>query len=528
MYIDNIARNNRKTIAVISFFIVIEYAIAQSIPYCIKILSDSIVNVDLTGLAGICVLLVIAGVVKFASTLAADIYYWKFTNSLGMQLLNEFLGKVLDASKSDLSRSDPDSLLRIATSDIDRLKQSLVKQYFVSVSTCVSLAILLFFVVLLDIKLAFITIAWYALFYFVSRKFIDRISQQRITERMKYSSVVSFAKDAIFGASEFKYFSHKDEFFKNIDEKLETYNDANSKVMISHSLSQYIAIIGNFTTIAIILLYKHLLATDISTGSLFAMYMYTVKYSDIFDSILFLRTLRKDNESYKKPIVDFMLNGTESCRNQNECIASIESIAAAKLSVSFNDCIRAFSHVFKKGCTYIICGKSGVGKSTLANALAREIPCTPASLFYNGRPAELVCQKSLNERIAVLNQNPYLINGSIEENMRMFHSEYDRQDVEEIACFLDLPDIYAPIGVSEIEKVSGGERKRIAFARLFLCLQHKDLVILDETFANLDRELISKIARRIKELCAEKILVVVTHDDFVKQQFESACIIELN
>lgn len=79
--------------------------------------------------------LVVAGFVQYVSDYLADKYYWHFTNSIGFQLLRDFVAVVLNSNKKVFSHMSPDELSRMATSDIPQLQQAIIKQYFISIST---------------------------------------------------------------------------------------------------------------------------------------------------------------------------------------------------------------------------------------------------------------------------------------------------------------------------------------------------------------------------------------------------------
>lgn len=120
---------------------------------------------------------------------------------------------------------------------------------------------------------------------------------------------------------------------------------------------------------------------------------------------------------------------------------------------------------------------------------------------------------------AYISQNVYLINGTIQDNINLFNIEsFDNDIINDILGFPN-PDFY--LGNSELDKISGGERKRIAFGRLLRCIESKDVILIDETFANLDKENSKKIADSIIDKINEKILIVVSHDDFVKNIFRT-------
>ncbi|EMB21710.1 hypothetical protein HMPREF9733_02047 [Treponema denticola SP33] len=99
----------------------------------------------------------------------------------------------------------------------------------------------------------------------------------------------------------------------------------------------------------------------------------------------------------------------------------------------------------------------------------------------------------------------------------MFNDRYSDAELETAAKIAGIKDLTQHIGTSEIDKVSGGERKRIALARLMLNIAEKDLIILDETFANLDINSIHSILTQVLNKSKDKILIIISHDEAVQK-----------
>ncbi len=191
--------SKKKELLLITTFMLIAQLLSQGIPTLIKFISDNFLESPPAIILLLAGGLVTAGFVQYFSDYFADKYYWKFTNGIGLELLREFLMVVLNSSKQVFSKMSPNELSRMATSDIQQLKEAIIKQYFISISTLIKVITLLAFVLLLDYTLGIITILWYILFYFLSKKLIDKIAKDRISERTNYTEVIALAKDAVYG-----------------------------------------------------------------------------------------------------------------------------------------------------------------------------------------------------------------------------------------------------------------------------------------------------------------------------------------
>jgi len=518
MSIFKLILSKKKELLIITLFMIAAQLLSQGIPTLIKFISDNFLDSPPLLVLALAGGLTAAGFVQYFSDYLADKYYWKFTNGIGLELLKEFLMIVMNSKTLVFSKMSPDELSRMATSDIQQLKEAVIKQYFISISTVIKVLTLLLFVLLLDYKLGLITILWYILFYCVSKKLVDKISKDRINERANYTEVMALAKDAVYGNFDLKYYASYEGFFKHLEKINKKYISSHISLMLTGSQSRYLKYIGNFTSIAIIICYKNFISPNVSTGTILAMYMYSMNYAAVFNSILTLRTYSKDVKALKKPVEDFFKLAKEKENDASIICKEINNIKLKNLSVSYDDknIFSSFNCEFTKNNVYLINGKSGAGKTSLINALLGEIDYK-GSILFNDVQFENIDRNSLKEKIGIIHQNIYLIGGTVKENILLFNDRYSDAELETAAKIAGIKDLTQHIGTSEIDKVSGGERKRIALARLMLNIAEKDLIILDETFANLDINSIHSILTQVLNKSKDKILIIISHDEAVQK-----------
>lgn len=246
-----IIMSNKKDLFKITVFMLLANVITQGIPTLIKVLSDKVGEFSIKYVLCISLFVIILGFLEYLSNILADKYYFIYTNNIGNQLLEKLLKAVLRLKSSQLREYNPDNLLRIATDDIVQMKNSIVKEFFISISTIISVIILFIFVVNLDYKLAAITFVWYIGYYYISNKIISSISKKRSIERQNYTDVVSYSKDIIYGTNDFKYFANFNSLFNNIKNTNNKYNESNVKLMVTSSMARYLTYIGSFTNMGL-------------------------------------------------------------------------------------------------------------------------------------------------------------------------------------------------------------------------------------------------------------------------------------
>lgn len=146
---------------------------------------------------------------------------------------------------------------------------------------------------------------------------------------------------------------------------------------------------------------------------------------------------------------------------------------------------------FEKNKKYLIKGESGSGKSTLSRLLLKFNKNYSGNIllgdeFYNEIDSDYV-----NERISYINQEPYIFDMTLKENIDL-KSRCSDEDVEKLIKDVKLDKLLIDLGGLDKKidktkrKVSGGEKARIAIARALT--ENKPIIIADEVLANLDEE----------------------------------------
>lgn len=161
-------------------------------------------------------------------------------------------------------------------------------------------------------------------------------------------------------------------------------------------------------------------------------------------------------------------------------------------------------------------GKSGAGKTTLANLLLRFYDVQSGAIRIDGQNIADATQASLRSQIAVIPQDTSLFHRTLMENIRYGRLDATDEEVVQAAkqAFADefiqkLPDRYDTMVGERGVKLSGGQRQRIAIARAIL--KDSPILILDEATSALDSESEQKIQASLKDLMQGKTVIAIAH-----------------
>ncbi len=180
------------------------------------------------------------------------------------------------------------------------------------------------------------------------------------------------------------------------------------------------------------------------------------------------------------------------------------------------DVLQDVSLVIEPGETVALVGASGSGKSTLSSLIPRLYDVTGGAVLIDGHNVRDLTQHSLRAAIGVVSQDPHLFHESIGANL--LYARPDATEAElDAACrgarihdaIAALPDGYDTIVGERGYRLSGGEKQRLAIARLLL--KNPAMMILDEATSHLDNENEAHVQAAFEEALKGRTALVIAH-----------------
>jgi len=181
-----------------------------------------------------------------------------------------------------------------------------------------------------------------------------------------------------------------------------------------------------------------------------------------------------------------------------------------------NQILSNINFSIEKNETVAIVGKSGSGKSTIANLIPRFYNHSSGEILIDGKPITDFSLNHLRSSISIVNQSPSLFNDTISKNIAYGDDSIDVEKLKESAklsgCdefISNLPEGYeSEIGDDGV-LLSGGQRQRLAIARAF----YKDspIIILDEATSALDTESELIVQEALEKLITDRTTIVIAH-----------------
>jgi ATP-binding cassette subfamily B protein len=178
--------------------------------------------------------------------------------------------------------------------------------------------------------------------------------------------------------------------------------------------------------------------------------------------------------------------------------------------------LKGVNAAIEPGQTVALVGPSGGGKTTLSMLVARLADVSRGAIRIDGVDLRDLTQDSLHASIGVVTQDPHLFHDTVIANLRYAKPEATMPEIEAAAraaqiheVIAELPEGYSTIVGERGYRLSGGEKQRLAIARMLL--KDPRIVILDEATSHLDSENEHLVQRALSTALSRRTAVVIAH-----------------
>ncbi|MDW1522117.1 lipid A ABC transporter ATP-binding protein/permease MsbA [Vibrio sp. Vb5032] len=254
---------------------------------------------------------------------------------------------------------------------------------------------------------------------------------------------------------------------------------------------------------------------------------FTVVFSAMFGLMRPLKALTNVTSQFQRGMAAsqtlFALIDLEPEKNEGKLIVERANGDVSVKNVSFTytgaekPALENVSFDIPRGKTVALVGRSGSGKSTIANLFNRFYDVDSGSITLDGHDIRDYELKNLRQQFALVSQNVHLFNDTIANNIAYAtDGQYERSDIEKAATLAHAMEFIGKMddGLDTMigengASLSGGQRQRVAIARALL--RDAPVLILDEATSALDTESERAIQAALDELQKDKTVLVIAH-----------------
>ena len=460
-----------------------------------------------------------------------------FAEKMAYDMRNSLYVHIQNLSFTYHNDVDAGDLIQRCTSDIDTIKTFTSAQFpqvmhiIGSVSAGIfQLAFIspqLMLITLCVVPIVLVTSIMY--FKFVRRKF-DEIE---VVE----SDMTTVIQENVNGVRVVKAFAMEQHEIKRFDEQNKKFRDESKK--LSDAMAKFwgfsdglIFLQYGATMIAAILLNR---SGAISTGDIMAGIMY------ISMLVYPMRGLGRIIGDLGKAIVassrvDEILSIKDEYVINGELTPEINgNIEFNNVSFKFDDTekhlLENVSFSINKGETVAVVGKTGSGKSTIANLLVRMLEYDKGSIKIDGVELKDIEKHWLRKNIGIILQEPFLYAKTISENIRIVDDNIDLNNVHKAANIAavhkDIVNFNLGYDTLVGEKgvtLSGGQKQRIAIARMLVL--EKPIIIFDDSLSAVDTKTDVEIRNALKNSGKDMTSIIITHRITTAKEADKIIVLE--
>lgn len=404
---------------------------------------------------------------------------------------------------------------------VERIFIDGIESLLMSSLTLIGISVILF---ALNWKLALLSLLPIPVLVYAASYFTNKVHKFYRGVRESSAELNAYLQDAISGIRETMGFNRETHERGRFNQRSKAYCDSNLRVMTLWSMySPSMIVVGSLGSV-IILWYGtgEVLAGTLSVGELVAFVGYLALFYVPINQIHSVNHMLQHALAAGERVFEILDTKPDVADRPGVVRPAGRlrgEVAARHVSFQYRPDIPVLRDVnfdVKAGERIALVGPSGAGKSTLIKLLMRFYDVGEGVITLDGRDLRELPLAYVRGQIGLVQQEPFLFNGAVKENIAYGDLAAGRARLEEVAqaaraheFIVELPEKYDTwIGERGV-KLSVGQKQRIAIARVLL--KDPPIIIFDEATSNIDTETEVKIREALEELTRNRTTFIIAH-----------------
>ena len=358
--------------------------------------------------------------------------------------------------------------------------------------------------------------------YLIENTRVKKYNEKDKIYRHKHDKLSGFVGELVRDIRDIKMLNAEESF---IDEMQSEIIDLNQERYKMNNVDRKFHLLRDFTRdlielLLIILLVYLIMHNELTIATALIVHNYSNKLPSIIDFIgMFLERMKDFNLSANR--ISIIINSDEFKKEKFGTIHLPKingdfEFKNVEFSYDKEKILKNINFKIKANETVAFVGKSGVGKTTIFNLICKMYDVNKGQILIDGININELDKDSIRSNITIINQNPYIFNFSIKDNLKLVKKDLTEEEMIEackLACLHDfimsLPDKYDTIIGEGGVNLSGGQKQRLAIARALI--QKTEIILFDEATSALDNETQSSIQQAINNMKNEYTILIIAH-----------------
>ena len=438
-------------------------------------------------------------------------------------LKNQIYQQYQELSLSFFKRNNTGDLMNRISEDVSKVRMYLGPAVMYTLSLAFLIGFVLYAMCSISVKLTLYTLLPLPVLsisiYYVS----TLINKKSERVQSKQSELSSFVQETTSGIRVLKAYNRENaymNFFRNESDSYKTLILSLIKIEALF-MPLIIMLVGLSTVLAIYLgSVEAIVGNGFDKGDIIQFIIYVNMLTWPFASVGWVTSLVNKAEASQKRINEFLKEEPEikSTVSGDEKITG--NISFEEVSFTYPDTgIEALQRInfnLKTGQTLGITGRTGSGKSTIANLISRQYDVTSGSIKIDDRTIQNVHLESLRNSIGTVPQDVFLFSDSIRNNISFSDERLTEEEIVEAAKkaaiydnIMEFPEKFDTVLGERGINLSGGQKQRISIARAII--KSPEILIFDDCLSAVDTETEDKILRSLSQIMKGKTSVIISH-----------------
>lgn len=454
---------------------------------------------------------------------SCSLFRRKYQNQYIRQALTQFKNyvfeRILGQSISEYSNGDTAKFISAFSNDLNAIEQHYLIGSLNLFMEVLGYVVTVCVVFVMNWQMGLIILVSSLIALLITFRYGSQVVQQEERSAEKNADFIDQTKDLLNGFVIIKSFKAETEIMDQFSQKNV---DLESTKQARRVANDTISVVANVaaTSVTILFLVAGFLlafAGKISMGKIIGIFELSANIINPMHTLGPLTANRRAAEALIARIDREVREAADSAGNEKHITVAHAPAIITLDHITFGyqadkPVLRNVSQVFEAGKSYALVGASGSGKSTLLRLLQGHCGGYEGELSFDGVPMAQINLDSLYAYLSVVQQNVFLFNSSIENNITMFRP-FEEEKIRSAVHRAGLSALTAEKGMDYLcgedgRNLSGGEKQRVSIARCFL--RETPIVLADEAEAALDNETAQSVLQTILNM-RDTMRIVVTH-----------------
>ncbi|WP_299013723.1 ABC transporter ATP-binding protein [uncultured Polaribacter sp.] len=437
-------------------------------------------------------------------------------------LKNEIYQQYQQLSLNFYKKNRTGDLMNRISEDVSKVRMYVGPAVMYTMNMLVLIAVGFTQMINIDVKLTMYTLLPFPVLS-LSIFLLSKVIHKRSSIVQEYlSKLTTFNQEFFSGISVVKSYGIEKSIIKDFDEISNLSKEKNINLHKANALffPVMILLIGISNLIVIYVGGKRYINDEIQIGTIIEFMLYVNILTWPVAVIGWVTSMIQQAEASQVRINEFLNEKPEITSNSNKPITLKGKVTFKNVTFTYDDtnitALKNISFTANSGETIAILGKTGSGKSTIIELVARLYDTQKGTIYIDDEPIEKANLDAIRNQIGFVPQDPFLFSESISNNIKFGKEDATEAEIIKAAKdavvhdnIIDFPKGYDTILGERGVTLSGGQKQRVSIARAII--KKPKILIFDDCLSAVDTETEEQILANLKQVSKNKTTFIISH-----------------